>query len=342
MTEIINRRTPDFNNLLSALRCERPSRPVLFELFMNTAVYERLAGRKLEQKDALEELKLTVEAFCAAGYDYASAYGSDIRFKANEKPHLSTTSLNGGAVIFDRKSYDSYEWPRADKYDYSRLELIEEYLPPGMKLMVIGPGGVLENVIRLVGYDNLCYMIYDDPELAGGVFDRVGSILVDYYEICMKYDSVGLLMGNDDWGFNTQTFLSVEMMRKYVFPWHKKIVKTAHRRGKPAALHSCGNLAAVMEDVIEDLKYDGKHSFEDNIMPVEQAYEKWGGRIAILGGIDVGFLMREPAEAITARCEAMLALSREKGGYALGSGNSIPKYVPYDKYMAMVSAAHSK
>jgi len=35
----------------------------------------------------------------------------------------------------------------------------------------------------------------------------------------------------------------------------------------------------------------------------------------------------------------MLERSRERGGFALGSGNSIPNYVPYDNYIAMIAAA---
>ena len=34
----------------------------------------------------------------------------------------------------------------------------------------------------------------------------------------------------------------------------------------------------------------------------------------------------------------MLALGHEKGGYALGSGNSIPAYIPKGHYFAMTSA----
>jgi hypothetical protein len=29
-----------------------------------------------------------------------------------------------------------------------------------------------------------------------------------------------------------------------------------------------------------------------------------------------------------------------EGGYALGSGNSIPEYVPFENYMAMIAAAY--
>jgi hypothetical protein len=36
----------------------------------------------------------------------------------------------------------------------------------------------------------------------------------------------------------------------------------------------------------------------------------------------------------------MLELTSERGGYALGSGNSIADFVPNENLLAMISAAH--
>ena len=330
-------REPDFENIRKVLRCQKPDRPTLFEFFMNPAVYEEAAGPMPTDPDPVVQLAYMVKAYAACGYDYANAYGCDLGFPTGETTHKDTISLNAHSLIQSWEDFEAYPWPDAKNADYSRLEKIKAYLPPKMKLMTAGPGGLLENVISIVGYDTLCLMLYDDPELVKAIFDRVGGILLDYYENCAQYDTVGILMINDDWGFNTQTMLSVADMRKYVFPWHKKMVEAAHNAGKLAVLHSCGYMVDIMEDIIEDMKYDGRHSYEDNIIPVEEAYRRWGGRIAVLGGMDVDFLIRSDEEAIKARARNMLALSEEKGGYALGSGNNIPYYIPNEKYFAMTS-----
>ena len=47
-------------------------------------------------------------------------------------------------------------------------------------------------------------------------------------------------------------------------------------------------------------------SYEDSICPVEDLYEKYVGRLAVMGGIDVDFLCGMPEEEITRRCRAML------------------------------------
>jgi len=332
-------REPDFRHMLDALSRKAPEHPVLFELFLNYPLYVRLAGHEQAGPTMFDNTMLVAEAYANAGYDYSTAYGSQMGFPVAPRNSIKTLSLNDGSVIHDRAEFEAYAWPDPDAFDYSHLGQVNGKLPGKLKLMVMGPGGVLENVTTLVGYDNLCLMLYDDPELARDIFDAVGSRLVRYYENAVNYDSVGMLMSNDDWGFNTQTFLSVADMRKYVFPWHKKIAEVAHRAGKPILLHSCGNATEIFDDIIDYMKYDGKHSYEDVIMPVEECYRRWGSRIAILGGIDVDFMVRADEEQISKRARALLELTRGSGGYALGSGNSIPEYIPQEHYLAMVKTA---
>ena len=94
-----------------------------------------------------------------------------------------------------------------------------------------------------------------------------------------------------------------------------------------------------MNDIIDYMGFDGKHSYEDTIVPVEDSYEQWHNRIAILGGIDVNFVVTRTEEEITARCRAMLKRAQGRGAYALGTGNSVPEFIPQEKYIALLKAA---
>ncbi len=336
----MNKREPDFeNNLLRVLKGQKPERATLFELLFDAEYYPMLAGHKQQGDDAMSVLRLRVDAMSAAGYDYVSTHASDMRFRKKTAHKLMTKSLNSDSEINDWESFEKFVWPDPDAQDYSRLEQIAPYLPDGMKLMIMGWDGVLENVMSLVGYDNLCIMMFEEPELVQAIFDQVGSRLLRYYEKALSYDTVGFIICNDDWGFNTQTFLSPADMRKYVFPWHKKIVEAAHKQGKPCILHSCGRYDKVIDDVINDMKYDARHSYEDNIVPVEQAYEDLNGKIAVLGGIDLNYLATKTPQEVYARCRAMLERTADRGGYALGSGNSMANFVPYENFQAMQRAA---
>jgi len=180
-------------------------------------------------------------------------------------------------------------------------------------------------------------MIVDDEDLVDALFEAVGSRLVKYYSEVATFDSVGACLSNDDWGFNTQTLLSPEHMARWLIPWHEKIANAIHDANKPALLHTCGNVYPVFNWITDN--YEGKHSYEDSILPVEKAWETYHDKIAILGGIDVNYMIMEPRENTYERALALLEKTAESGSFALGTGNSVPDYLPNDRYFAMLKAA---
>jgi uroporphyrinogen decarboxylase len=50
-------------------------------------------------------------------------------------------------------------------------------------------------------------------------------------------------------------------------------------------------------------------------------------------------VIRSEPDAVYRRAKAMLERSADRGGYALGTGNSVPEYVPQEHYFAMIAAA---
>ena len=211
-----------------------------------------------------------------------------------------------------------------------------------MKAICIAPDGVLENAINLLEYDNLCIAIYENPILLENTVNMIGQTLYNYYENCVQYDTVGACFVNDDWGFNTQTMLSPLPMRKLIVPWHKKITATIHSAGKYAIMHSCRMLWGVMDDIIYDIKSDGKLSYEDTTTPVEKAYERLKNKIAVISGIDIDFLCRKSPQKIYEKAMNLLEITKNDGEYILGNGNSIPEYIPRESLFAMLSAALNK
>jgi len=330
---------PCFDNLLKVLRREAPLRPTLFEFFLNNKLYADLAGCDPPAGGTMcDNLRWLMKAFRAAGYDYTTFPGSSIFFPKGDEG-LGGFRASGTPMISGRESLDGYPWPNPDECDYSALRDIEPDIPAGMKLAVCGPGGVLENAVMIAGYENLCVLISEEPEVADDLFERIGTLIVRHYAIVAPHDTVGVCISNDDWGFKTQPMFSPRDMRRYVFPWHKKIVETVHAAGKPVILHSCGNQQLLYDDIIDVLGYDGKHSYEDVIQPVENAYEQYGGRIAIMGGIDLDYVCRSAPQDVYRRSKAMLERTATRGGFALGTGNSVPEYVPFENYYAMITAA---
>ena len=137
-------------------------------------------------------------------------------------------------------------------------------------------------------------------------------------------------------GFKTGPMIAPVHLRKYVFPLQKKVAAVAHEQGKLFLLHACGNLEAAMDDLIDDVGIDGRHSFEDVIEPVESFTARYGHRVAVLGGVDMDILARGTEERVRARTRQILEACAPSGAYALGSGNTVANYLPLRNFLAML------
>ena len=211
------------------------------------------------------------------------------------------------------------------------------YLPKGMKI-VIGTTGVFENVRRLMGMVPMSFALYDDEAFVAEVFGRVGESLIGALKITMENvdlsHAVAVFMG-DDLAAGKGTLVAPDVYRKYVFPWMKIAADLAHSKGMPFGLHSCGDNELIMEDLIESVGIDAKHSFQDNVMPVQDFKKKYGHRIAVMGGLDMHKLATLEQEDFIKYCKSTLKACAQGGGYALGTGNSPATYIKLENFFLM-------
>ncbi|HEY5586874.1 MAG TPA: hypothetical protein VIK78_20585 [Ruminiclostridium sp.] len=128
-------------------------------------------------------------------------------------------------------------------------------------------------------------------------------------------------------------------MREFL-PDYTNIVKAAKNiqpNRMPLYEHSIS--INTMEDLINVAKIDAKHSNEDQIAPFPEWVNKYGDRIGNFGGIDTDHLCRKSENEIRDIVKEVIGYSVGHGGFALGSGNSIPNYVPIAGYTTMIETA---
>ena len=235
------------------------------------------------------------------------------------------------------EDYEQFDWPRAEDADFSVLEYYEENLPGDMRVLQVLD---LWEVTRdLFGFETFCYKLYEDPELVRAVLHRVGEFDVAITKACCDFDCFGAMYISDDLGYKTSTMLAPDTIRELIIPWHKRIADEARERGKLLFLHSCGQMYELMDEYIDQVGIDAKHSFEEIILPVTGAKERYGGRLTLLGGMDVDFLARADEASIRAKTRELLDVCLPGGGYCLGSGNWVTSYIPLDSYLAMIDEA---
>jgi len=321
-----------------------PDRVPFVEFWIDIGVMQAVVGRPIPA-DEDELRKYRVEFMTKAGYDYVMGYHS-FTFPGPQSIAAEDTAIRSAGQrdwrneacgpIQTWEDIEAYQWPCVRNANFADIEKLKPLLPSGMKVISPLPNGLLENLINLMGYEPLCYNLIDEPALVAAVVDRIGQSLLNLYEVLCDFNHIGALLLNDDLGFKTQTMISPGDLRAYIFPWYKRLTKCAHEHGKPVILHACGNCNEVMEDLIDEVGIDAKHSFEDVIQPVADFKREYGSRIAVLGGIDVDILSRGTESQVRKYTQQVIQECVPGGGWALGSGNSIPNYVPVENYLAML------
>jgi uroporphyrinogen decarboxylase len=246
--------------------------------------------------------------------------------------------LHQGAIM-NWEDFEKYPWPKIEEMDFFKFEYINHHLPEGMGFMTCHGAGIFEHLSQLMSYEQLSYAIYDQPDLVQAIADRVGELILKFYEHLLDLDRVIAIFQGDDMGFRTGTLIAPDDLRKYILPWHKKFAALVHENNRPYFLHSCGNLEAIMENLISDVGIDGKHSYEDVIIPVQDFQQKHGDRIAVLGGLDINILTEGTPEQVREKTRFLIETCGSRGRYAVGSGNSIPSYIPVENYLAIVDEA---
>lgn len=318
------RPAPDFGQFRKTLlRQGRPAYVPFYELGVSGGVIETLTGRRPDTQADV------VQFYYRAGYDYVPV-GLYLPFIEG-----TLRDSSKGYPVRNRADYAGYRWPAWDPAILEALDKVAAVLPEGMKI-VGQTNGIYEHVASIVGYENLCYLLTDDRPLIEELFTGVGELYVMLYGGMAQHEAVGALVISDDLGYKTQTLIAPDDLRELVLPWHKKFAALAHAANKPCILHSCGHLSSIMEDIIEAVRIDAKHSYEDAILPVTEAKRLYGSRITILGGFDLDRLCRSTADEVRLYTRMLIEECGANGGYALGSGNSIADYVPAANYLAML------
>lgn len=289
-------------------------------------------------------LKFSVEFYHRMGYDYTPVWLPLAPFSVKYRETEDTAILSRGTrtwveentgIITSWEDFEAFPWDRINLDLTEYFKFLSGILPDGMKLTF---GSTLYEMVgeRLMGWQCMFRNLFVDPDLVKAVFEKWGNIVYKGYADAVSHSCVEAIFHCDDMGYKKGTMVRPETLREIVIPWLKKFASLAHEHGKLFLLHSCGNIYRIMDDLIDDVKIDAFHSFQDVIMPVWEFKEKYGDKVGVLGGVDVDKLARYDLESLRKYVRMILDKCMPGGRYFLGSGNTVTNYVPARNYLAML------
>ncbi len=359
----------DFEHLRQVIMRETKDGPVpIMEMMVDGSIMGRVTGldysvdqmseiremftySNFSPEEALEKyfqfIDLIISFAKVMGYDSALGFASvplahtkAVFSKADAKMSSRPWQDEHSGLIPNRAAFEAYPWPDTASINVDSFDYMAQFLPPGMMIHMMYMG-VFEDLRSLMGFETMALASLDEPELLDDIIEKLTVLAEAAIDKAAAHPSVGMIVYADDMGFKTSTMLSPEFFREKIIPGQKRCAAACHKHGKPFLFHSCGYIETLMEDLIETVKIDGLHSFQDVICPVEEVYRRYSDRISILGGVDVGLLAAGTPDQVRARVRQILDVCGTGGGFALGSGNSVTNYCKIENYYAMIDEARA-
>ena len=187
----------------------------------------------------------------------------------------------------------------------------------------------------------MCFKLYEDRDLVCAVIEKVGTFYLQVAEALCDFTRFGAINIGDDMGHKSSTLIRPDDLRELFIPWQRRVIGAAHARGKLGFFHVCGQVEAIMEDLIETVGIDARHSTQDVVEPIAVGKARWGGRIALLGGVDVDVITRARPDQMGPYVREILEVCVPGGGFAFGVGNWVADTIPFENYLAMLEAART-
>lgn len=333
---------PDLEQLKLTLRRGKGRFVPMIELGVHPKVKERFLGREIKT------LGDDIDFWYKAGYDYVKLQpvadfnpgkiGVEQNLTYNEDGTLFRKwASEKKGVIPSLEDMERYQFPSANDFDYWKFEEVRSLLPEGMG--VIGQyGDIFTMTWEMMGFETFSLALYENPELVRALNDKIGRLVLSMFEYFAQSDAVDIIWYSDDIAFTQGLLVSPDTLHAYFFPWLRRIGELAREADKPFLYHSDGVLWDIFEDIIA-CGVDAIHPIEPKAMHIADVKRRYGDRLCLLGNIDVDLLARGSKDEIRRNVKENIERAAYNGGYCIGSGNSIPEYVKYENYQALLDAS---
>ncbi|MGA2974427.1 MAG: uroporphyrinogen decarboxylase family protein [Spirochaetia bacterium] len=207
-------------------------------------------------------------------------------------------------------------------------------------------GGIIhlalfERLQAVRGMQNLLMDFYTNEREVRKLGDAIARSLLHVIRgwAEMGADSVYL---TDDWGTQTSLMLSLEMWRSFFAEHYRTIFEEIHRHGMDVMFHSCGNVMAIVPDLIT-LGVDVLDPIQPGAMDQKEVARQFGGKVAFFGGIDDQRLATHTPEQIREEVRRTIETLGAPFGNALivAPANIMTPEIPLENLRALFEACHA-
>jgi uroporphyrinogen decarboxylase len=333
---------------LTAVRNRQPDRVPMFDFLFQKPIYQALIGRTpggYNARDAVE---------CALALNHDGIWLPFGGFNGFQPQYLAEN------VYVDEwgTTYQSNEsaWPIDAPIDYpikARADLNQYRAPdptlPGRtneldmarKLDTDGlaiTGGVtgpFTTCWLLMGYERICYYLYDDPQLLVDIFRIANDYNKEAARLAVAAGAEAMWI-SDDLGDSSRGFMRLNHFRQYYLPYLDELVSWVDGLGVPVLLHCCGRFIDYLPDLAQT-KISAIHPLQRTAgMDLRWVKDHYGQRFAIIGNIDSSrTLPFGTKEDVAREVIESIDIAAPGGGYVLASDHSLHDGIPVENILEL-------
>ena len=150
----------------------------------------------------------------------------------------------------------------------------------------------------------------------------------------------GVLLGSD-WGSQQALLMSPAMWRELIAPGERREYDLVKAAGKDVWLHSCGNIEAILDDLVE-MGLDVLNPVQPECMDIYRLKDRYGTDLTFWGGISTQqTLPYGTPDEVRAEVAEVVSYMSQGGGYITSPAQEIQTDVPVANVMALMDQARS-
>jgi uroporphyrinogen decarboxylase len=201
---------------------------------------------------------------------------------------------------------------------------------------------IWERYAQLRGMENAFEDLLAGSMESGRLLDALVEYQVGLIERWGSLGGVDAVFLTDDWGSQRSLLISPETWRKVFAPRYRRLFTAAHDRDLDVIFHSCGNVAAIIGDLV-DLGVDVIDPLQSEALDLAWVAREFGGRVAFAGGLPEQTLpiLTPPQVRDEVRKLVDLLGSPFDNALILAPSNSLLADVPLANLEALFEACHA-
>ena len=243
---------------------------------------------------------------------------------------------------------ESYpKWPKTEWFDfkcvYDQARRAKE-----MGKVVVFMGDRLNRCAQLKpamyvrGIEQILMDTVSNPDITKAIFRRITDFYIEYARNTLEAaeNNIDIFFTGDDFGTQTNTFLSVDTWRALLRDGFKRFIDIGHAFGCKVAHHSCGSITSLIPEFI-DCGLDIINPLQPEVTDLDfsKIKEDFGEHISFHGGISIQKTMpRGTREEIQNEVKDRAKKLAPGGGYIFCTAHNLQVDTPLENVEILFDA----